>query len=84
MFVILYRGTMDDVVIRVTPDGADAEKQAKLLADYYDAWEASGRPHHPQVELALGVYRIDVGTYCNISILETDSVGQPKNLTVLE
>jgi hypothetical protein len=97
-FALLYRGGMDDVVLGMYADWDEAEKDAKTLVRYYKRWETTDdtrkrrlakglsamKPHHPLVAAALDVYSIDVGTYCNISILAFGDNGEPKTLWVYQ
>ena len=97
-FLILYRGLMDDLVLGAYADREEAEAEAKKLCRYYARWETSERtqrrrlaagkspykPHHALVLKALAVYSLDVGTYCNISILALGDKGEPEALWVYE
>lgn len=80
MFLVLYRGSYDDVVVKAFGAFDDALAMAQTLGGYYVDWEDSDRPHHESVAKALDVCDLDVGTYCGMSVL-TLADGVPVRLT---
>ncbi len=84
-YLVLYRGHMDDLPVKLFDNRKEAVRLAKELAVHYeeDAGDGFVGLHHEAVMTLEDVLGIDVGTYCGISLLTLKN-GVPYKVEHLE
>jgi len=68
LHLVLYRGTLDDIPVKVFASHEGAKAYAKEVALHYAgdvSWEA---PHHPDVEKQIQKLGVDVSTFIAILV----------------